>query len=92
MANPKARFKKNEKFFHPGQNLFIVIDDMVYMPNKNESGNSGWLYTLKCYRHEHEAQSPKPWKRYYEKRIITELLPMRPTNAVKILYDESELK
>lgn len=78
MAKSKAKFKIGQAFFHPGQNLFVQIDDVQYFDGK------GWLYNLKCFKHEQDEK--KPWKRYYEDRIINELLPMKDTKAMKVLY------
>jgi hypothetical protein len=50
-----------------------VIDAMDYFQGK------GWLYTLKCFKHEKDAVVP--WKRYYESRVLTELMPLRPSSA-----------
>ncbi len=83
----KAMFKKGDTFFHPTQRMFVIIDDKQYFENTNEKGDKGWLYTLKCF--EHKGDTPKPWKRYYETRIINELQPLKKTKAVKVLYGDS---
>jgi hypothetical protein len=73
MAKQKSKFKVGDKFFHPAQDIFVVIDAMDYFQGK------GWLYTLKCFKHEKDAVVP--WKRYYESRVLTELMPLRPSSA-----------
>lgn len=77
MAKIKAKFKKGQKFFHAGQNLFVEIENAEFFDGK------GWLYTLKTYSHKGDVE---PYKRYYEPKVIELLAPMKPTNAVKILY------
>jgi hypothetical protein len=77
----KAKFKKGDMFFHPTQRMFVQIDTVDHYPERG-----GYLYTLKCF--EHKGDTPKPWKRYYESRLITELQPLKKSNAVKILYGE----
>lgn len=77
MGKIKAKFKKGQKFFHAGQNLFVEIEDLEFFEGK------GWLYTLKTYSHKNEVS---PFKRYYEPKVIEMLAPMRETPAVKILY------
>lgn len=78
MAKAKAKFKKGDKFFHPTQDLFIVIDAVDYFQGK------GYLYTLKCFKHEKDVAVP--WKRYYESRVLTELMPLRESQAARVLY------
>lgn len=79
MASPKPKFKKGQTFWHAGQNVFIMIDAMEYYEGK------GWLYNLKCYKHEHDSEK-KPWKRYYESKMLEELTPLKTNNSVKVLY------
>ena len=80
MAKPKAKFKKGDTFIHPTQNLFVVVDEV----NFYQGTDKGFLYTLKCYLH--EKDQAKPWKRYYESKVISELVPLKSSNAVKVLY------
>jgi len=79
----KPMFKKNEKFFHPEQNLFVTVDKIDFYPDKG-----GYLYTLKCFNH--ETTETKPWKRYYENRVLAELVPLKPNNAVKAIFGKSK--
>lgn len=81
MANPKPKFKKGQTFYHAAQNIFVMIDTMDYY----EGEGRGWLYNLKCFKHEHD-QDKKPWKRYYEAKMLSELTPLKSNNAVKVLY------
>lgn len=74
----KAKFKIGDQFFHEKQKLFVVVDDVSFFQNK------GHLYTLKCFTHENTEA--KPWKRYYESKIMSELVPLRPSDAVRVLY------
>ena len=83
----KAMFKRGDTFFHPEQRMFVMIDDMQYMDSPGKDGQKGWLYNLKCFQHKNDL--PKPWKRYYETRIINELQPLKKTKAVKVLYGDS---
>lgn len=85
----KAKFKKNDVFFHPEQKLFVMIDDVQFFDKTNKNGDKGWLYTLKCFKH--EKDEAKPWKRYYESRIINELLPLKSSNTMKVLYGDSNV-
>ena len=78
MAKPKAKFKRGETFLHPDQKIFVVIDDMDYFEGK------GWLYNLKVFNH--GVADAKPWKRYYETRVMTELVQMTKANTAKVLY------
>lgn len=79
----KAMFKRGDTFFHPEQRMFVVIDDMQHF----EGEGKGWLYTLKCFQHKNDL--PKPWKRYYQDRVINELQPLKKTKAIKVLYGDS---
>jgi hypothetical protein len=81
MSKTKAKFKKGDKFFHPTQDLFVIIDEMDFFQGK------GWLYTLKCFKHEKDVAVP--WKRYYESKVLTELIPLRPNQAARVLYANS---
>jgi hypothetical protein len=78
MSKPKPKFKKNETFWHPEQKVFVIVDGMDYFEGK------GWLYNLKCFKHENDEKIP--WKRYYESRVMNELVQLKTNNAVKILY------
>lgn len=80
MASPKPKFKVGDAFFLPKEAMFVQIDKMEYF----EGEGRGWLYNLKCYKHAQDEA--KPWKRYYEERVINELLPMRQSKAMKVLY------
>lgn len=81
MAKQKPKFKVGDKFFHPTQDIFVVIDTMDYFQGK------GWLYTLKCFKHEKDVAVP--WKRYYESRVLVELVPLRPNQSSRVLYANS---
>lgn len=83
MAKSKPKFKKGETFFLPKESLFVIIDDMGYF----EGEGKGWLYNLKCFKHQQDEA--KPWKRYYEHRVINELQPLRSSKAVKVLYGQA---
>jgi hypothetical protein len=76
-------FKENDKFFHPEKNIFVVVDAIDYYPSKG-----GFLYTLKCFNHDNVET--KPWKRYYESRVINELLPLKPNNVTKITLGDNK--
>lgn len=76
----KAKFKKGDKFFHPGQNLFIEVDEVNFF----EGADKGYLYNLKCYKH--EKDTAVPWKRYYENKIILELVPLTAQYGQKVLF------
>lgn len=78
MAKTKSKFKVGDKFFHPTQDLFVIIDDTSFYPGK------GWLYTLKCYNP--GTKKTEFWKRYYETKIINELSQIKVVNTAKVLY------
>ena len=80
MDKPKAKYKKGQAFFLPKESLFVQIDGMNYYEGKDK----GWLYDLKCYKHEQDEK--KPFKRYYEHRITNELQPLKTDKAIKVLY------
>lgn len=84
----KAKFKRGDMFYHPEQKLFIIIEDKAYYPNTNKNGDSGWLYDLKCFQS--QGDEPKPFKRYYENKMINTLEPIKKTNAVKVLYGSND--
>ena len=76
----KPMFKVDDMFFHSEQNLFVQIDQVNNIPKK------GWLYNLKVFDHVHKQ--PKPWKRYYEAKVLEVLQPVIPSHATKVLYGE----
>lgn len=78
MSLPKSKFKKGEVFYHSNKNLFVVIDDVNYYDHK------GYLYTLKYFTH--EVAESKPFKRYYEPKMLTELVSLKANNSMRILY------
>ncbi len=80
MKKGKAKFKVGDKFFHSEQGLFVVIDEVGFYQGEGK----GWLYTLKCFKH--EKDEAKPWKRYYEHRVLSELVPLKVNAAMNVLY------
>lgn len=80
MSKSKPKFKVGDAFFLPKEAMFVQVDKVEYF----EGDDKGWLYNLKCYKH--QGDEMKPWKRYYEHRVINELQPMRHTKAMKVLY------
>jgi len=80
MANKKSKFKKGDKFFHPGQNLFVEVDQIDFY----EGVDKGFLYSLKCFKFDNDPGTP--WKRYYEHKILQELVPLKPQYGQKVLF------
>ena len=78
----KPMFKKNQMFFHPEQKVFVAIDSMDFY----EGEGKGWLYALRVYNH--DRTESKPFKRYYESKMLTDLTPLRETKAVQVLYGD----
>lgn len=78
MGKGKSKFKKGDSFFHNEQKVFVVVDDINFYQGK------GFLYTLNVFSNENDKG--RPWKRYYEDRVINELTPLKGSNAVKVLY------
>lgn len=74
----KAKFKIGDTFFHNEQKLFVIVDDVGFFKDK------GYLYTLKCFKHEKDKATP--WKRYYENRMLNELTLLKSNNTLKVLY------
>lgn len=83
----KPKFKKNQMFFHSEQKVFVAIDGMEYHEN-TEGEKKGWLYALRVYNH--DKTESKPWKRYYEHKIVNVLTPLKEANAVKVLYGDKQ--
>ena len=79
----KPMFKENEKFFHPDQNIFVMVDKIDFYPNKG-----GYLYTLKCFNHDNTET--KPWKRYYESKVLSELVPLKTNNAGRVIFGSNK--
>lgn len=69
-------------FFHPEQKVFVAIDGMEHYEGK------GWLYALRVYNH--DRTESKPFKRYYENKIMDVLTPLKEANAVKVLFGEAK--
>ena len=82
----KPKFKKNQMFFHPEQKVFVAIDSMDFY----EGEGKGWLYALRVYNH--DRTESKPFKRYYEAKMLETLTPLKEANAVKVLYGEKPKK
>lgn len=80
----KPKFKKNQMFFHPEQKVFVAVDGMDFY----EGEGKGWLYALRVYNH--DRSESKPWKRYYEYKMLSDLTPLKEANAVKVLYGEKQ--
>lgn len=78
----KPKFKKDQMFFHPDQKVFVAIDGMSFYEGK------GWLYALRVYNH--DRTESKPFKRYYEHKVMSELTPLKQDNAVKVLFGEAK--
>lgn len=80
----KPKFKKDQMFFHPEQKVFVAIDSVSFY----EGEGKGWLYALRVYNH--DRTESKPFKRYYESKMMTDLTPLKEANAVKVLFGEKK--
>ena len=80
----KPKFKKNQMFFHPQQKVFVAIDSVQWQ----EGEGKGWLYALRVYNH--DKTESKPYKRYYEHKMMSELTMLKEANAVKVLFGEKQ--
>lgn len=80
----KPKFKKDQMFFHPEQKVFVAIDSVSFY----EGEGKGWLYALRVYNH--DRTESKPFKRYYEHKVMSELTPLKQDNAVKVLFGEAK--
>jgi len=83
MSKPKPMFKINEMFFHPEQKVFVTIDTMQYFMGEDK----GWLYALKVFNH--NTGETKPWKRYYEHKVIDVLQKLKNQHGTKVLFGEN---
>lgn len=80
----KPKFKLNSMFFHSEQKVFVAIDGMSYF----EGEGKGWLYALRVYNH--DKTESKPFKRYYESKILEVLTPLKESHAVNVLFGEKK--
>ena len=80
----KPQFSKDQMFFHPEQKVFVAVDGVSYF----EGEGKAWLYALRVYNH--DRTESKPFKRYYEHKMLTDLTPLKEANAVKVLFGEKK--
>lgn len=80
----KPKFKRDQMFFHPEQKVFVAVDSVSYY----EGEGKGWLYALRVYNH--DRTESKPYKRYYENKMMSDLTPLKEANAVKVLFGEKK--
>ena len=78
---PKPMYKKGDMFFHPDQKVFVTIDTMEHY----KGADKGWLYALKVFNHE-TMLAGKPWKRYYEAKVVDVLKKLKIKDSAKVLF------
>ena len=84
-----SKFKEGDIFFHPSQKVLVEVESMVIPETKNRMPNTDneWLYNLHILNP--NTGQKKPWKRYYEKKVIETLVKLENLEAAKVLFKDN---
>jgi len=82
----KALYKVGDKFFHPEQQLFLVVNAVEFYKTRG-----GYLYRMEVFNTTTKIDKSDPWKSYYQSKVIKELVLLKDNFTTKVLYGNRRL-
>ena len=82
------KFKHGDLFFHNEQKVLVEVQSMLIPDTKGRLPNTEneWLYNLHILNP--NTGQKRPWKRYYEKKMIEALTKLENIDAARVLFKD----
>lgn len=83
MPNRKAKFKVQDLFFHKEQGIWLFVDAIEFIKQKDK-----FLYTLRVLLPHENRMDNDEWKKYYEDKLVEQCGLVAKRDTAEALYGQ----